>query len=220
MTSDDPETRAADTSLSDPAPETVIVPPSGPTSIPEWAWSSDAEDTAPMRSWRSSALRAGLLVGAGFLVAYAVIMTWFVVTGPRSANPQPQPHSAPMTTPAPVTVTAPPPVTVTESAAAPAPPPAQAPAPAPPAAAQNVFIVCPDGHEGVVGGHTSCAFAENVQRVFYAAGHPDSVVAYSPVTGERYEMSCESGYVAHFFDGATRTSTRCTGGDNAEVVLW
>jgi hypothetical protein len=173
-----------------------------------------------MRSWGNSALRAGLLVGAGFLVAYAVIMTWIALTGSRSAAPQPKPQSAPMTTPATVTVTAPPPVTVTESAAAPAPPPAQAPAPAPGAAGSNVFIVCPDGHEGVVGGHTSCAFAENVERVFAAAGRPDSVVAYSPVTGERYEMSCESGYVAHFFDGASRTSTRCTGGEDAEVVLW
>jgi hypothetical protein len=220
MTTDDPETQAADTALSDPTPETVAVPPSGPTSIPEFAWSS-SEDTVPMRSWGNSALRAGLLVGVGFLVAYAVIMTWIAVTGSRPSAPTAQPTKPPVTTPAPVTVTAPPPVTVTQSAAAPAPPPAQAPAtPAPPAAAQNVFIVCPDGHEGVVGGHTSCAFAENVQRMFYAAGQPDSVVAYSPVTGERYEMDCESGYVAHFFDGATRTSTRCTGGDNAEVVLW
>jgi hypothetical protein len=214
---DDSETQAADTALSDPAPETAVLPPSGPTSVPEFAWSSDAEDTVPMRTWRSSAVRAGLLVGVGFLVAYAVIMTWVALTGPRSAAPKPQ--TAPVTTPAPVTVTAPPPqVTVTESGAAPGPPPAEAPVS--PAAAENVFIVCPDGHEGVVGGHTSCAFAENVQRSFYAAGRPDSVVAYSPVTGERYEMSCESGYAAHFFDGVTRTSTRCTGGNNAEVVIW
>lgn len=219
MNADDSETRAAETAFGGPAPETTALPPSGPTSIPEFAWSSDAEETVPMRTWRASAVRAGLLVGVGFLVAWAVIATWLAVTGPRSAAPEPKQQTAPVTTPAPVTVTAPPPqVTVTESAAAPGPPAAQAPVP--PAAAENVFIVCPDGHEGVVGGHTSCAFAENVQRSFYAAGRPDSIVAYSPVTGERYEMSCESGYAAHFFDGVTRISTRCTGGNNAEVVIW
>jgi hypothetical protein len=35
----------------------------------------------------------------------------------------------------------------------------------------DVFTMCPSGHEGVVGGHTTCAFAENVQRVFLRLGH-------------------------------------------------
>jgi len=48
----------------------------------------------------------------------------------------------------------------------------------------------------------------------------NDVVAYSPVTGERYEMSCEAGYPAHFSNGAVVNSTRCFGGDNAEVVIW
>ena len=34
----------------------------------------------------------------------------------------------------------------------------------------DVFTICPSGHEGVVGGHTTCLFAENVQRAFWASG--------------------------------------------------
>ena len=34
----------------------------------------------------------------------------------------------------------------------------------------DVFMICPDGQEGVVGGHTTCAFAQNVRRAFYASG--------------------------------------------------
>jgi len=45
-------------------------------------------------------------------------------------------------------------------------------------------------------------------------------VACSPVTGERYEMSCEGMYSAHFTDGIVVKSTRCYAGDNAEVVIW
>ncbi|UMB68803.1 hypothetical protein [Mycobacterium paraterrae] len=45
-------------------------------------------------------------------------------------------------------------------------------------------------------------------------------VAYSPVTGERYEMDCEGGFSARFSNGALVNSTRCYAGDNAEVVVW
>ncbi len=84
----------------------------------------------------------------------------------------------------------------------------------------DVFDMCPDGQEGVVGGHTTCDFADNVRGAFYASGRLNDFVAYSPVTGERYEMSCEAGYSAHFSNGAVVNSTRCFGGDNAEVVIW
>jgi hypothetical protein len=84
----------------------------------------------------------------------------------------------------------------------------------------DVFDMCPDGQEGVVGGHTTCDFADNVRSAYYASGRLNDFVAYSPVTGERYEMSCESGYSARFTNGAVVTSTRCYGGDNAEVVIW
>ena len=84
----------------------------------------------------------------------------------------------------------------------------------------DVFIMCPDGHEGVVGGHTSCGFAENVRAAFYASGMSQEVVAFSPATLERYEMVCAGMYPAHFADGQVLMSTRCYGGDNAEVVIW
>lgn len=90
---------------------------------------------------------------------------------------------------------------------------------APPGGA-TVFSICPDGHEGVVGGHTSCAFAENVRRTFYASGMADTFTAFSPVTGDAYEMTCAGRYPAYFEDGSTMISTRCYGGNNAEVVIW
>ncbi|WP_293003830.1 hypothetical protein [Mycobacterium sp.] len=82
--------------------------------------------------------------------------------------------------------------------------------------------MCGDGREGVVGGHTSCLFAQNVRRAFFGATDGTYVVAYSPVTGARYEMTCNSGYRAHFDDGSQRVATRCVGGDNdsAEAVIW
>jgi hypothetical protein len=83
----------------------------------------------------------------------------------------------------------------------------------------DVFTMCPSGHAGVVGGHTSCGFAENVARVFWASGSSE-FVAYSPVTGERYDMSCAGLYSAYFVSGQVLTSTRCYAGDNAEVVIW
>jgi hypothetical protein len=84
----------------------------------------------------------------------------------------------------------------------------------------DVFEICPDGREGVVGGHTSCDFAANVRQVYFGSGQPDHFPAYSPVTGDRYEMDCESGYSARFNDGTVRDSIRCYAGTNAEVVIW
>jgi hypothetical protein len=88
-----------------------------------------------------------------------------------------------------------------------------------PSASASVFTMCPSGNAGVVGGHTSCAFAENVQRVFWGSG-ANRFVAYSPVTGERYVMTCAGLYTAYFNSGAVRTTTHCYGGSNAEVVIW
>lgn len=99
---------------------------------------------------------------------------------------------------------------------------AAAPAPAPAQGSSQTFVICGDGREGVVGGHTSCLFAENVRRAFYAADDGTDIIAFSPVTGERYEMACSAGYRARFVDGSQRIATRCVGGDNdsAEVVIW
>ena len=85
----------------------------------------------------------------------------------------------------------------------------------------DVFDMCPGGHDGVVGGHTTCEFADNVQRAFYACGMCHEFPAYSPVTGERYEMDCEGMYPAQFTDGEVLKSTRCyTEASDAEVVIW
>jgi hypothetical protein len=84
----------------------------------------------------------------------------------------------------------------------------------------DVFDICPSGHEGVVGGHTTCGFAYNVGRGFDACGGCHHFPAYSPGTGERYDMDCEGMYPAYFSDGQTLNSTRCYAGENAEVVLW
>jgi hypothetical protein len=84
----------------------------------------------------------------------------------------------------------------------------------------DVFTMCPSGHEGVVGGHTTCAFAENVERVFYASGMTNDFTAYSPITAENYPITCMGRYSAIFETGETLISTRCYGGDGAEVVIW
>jgi hypothetical protein len=84
----------------------------------------------------------------------------------------------------------------------------------------DLFTMCPSTRDGVVGGHTSCAFADNVRLVFYASGMSPTFVAYSPVTGQAYQMTCFGRYPATFVTGETLISTRCFGGDDAEVVIW
>jgi hypothetical protein len=91
---------------------------------------------------------------------------------------------------------------------------------APAQASYDVFTTCPSGHTGVVGGHTSCAFAENISRAFYASGGASEFIAYSPVTGERYIVTCEGGYRASFDTGGSLIASQCYAGDNAEVVVW
>lgn len=66
---------------------------------------------------------------------------------------------------------------------------------------------------------TSCQFAMNVRDSYLRQGGP-TVIAYSPVTGDSYEMDCQAGYSARLADGSTVDSVRCTGGNNAVVILW
>ena len=82
----------------------------------------------------------------------------------------------------------------------------------------GVFQVCPSGRVGVVGGNTSCAFAEIVRAGYYYDGN--RFLAYSPVTGQVYAVSCVPGYMANFSDGSSRISVHCFAGDNARVVVW
>lgn len=242
-----PPTTAAssgdETELGLTADETELV---APLTVPaaELAWSDEDANAGGDYSWGRAAERASIIVIAGAAVAVVVgLLTWLgfylyaqskptavpdsthpVTIAPAAALPTitavPAPAVAPPVT---VTVTPPPapaPATVTVQAAPPPAPPVK-PVPAiPPPAGTTIFSICPDGHEGVVGGHTSCAFAENVRRVFYNSGMANTFTAYSPVTSDAYEMTCAGRYPAYFEDGSTKVSTRCYGGDNAEVVIW
>ena len=194
------------------------------------AWSEVNDDPAP-ESWGSVWGRAAVVVALAAAVTAIVAIVGLIVvlqndnhqqrgaatntaTMPPAALPPiaSEPAAAPTKT---VTVTPAAPATVTVEAA---PPPAPPPVALPPDT--NVFTICPDGHEGVVGGHTSCAFAENVRRTFYATGEANHFTAFSPVTGDAYEITCAGRYPAYFTDGSTMISTRCYGGENAEVVIW
>jgi hypothetical protein len=217
---DYPET-AAGTSHGAGDAETELVPPAT-AAAPDLAWSSEAKtEEIGRQSWRlTSGYAAMLLACTGVLALGIGVAVWALVhmhdaprrppsppvSTPTSSAPTTSPAAAPPT----VTVTPAPPVTVT----------AQAAPPPPAASGTDVFTTFPDGHEGVVGGHTSCAFAANVRQMFYVTGMSSNFTAFSPITGDEYQMTCVGKYRAYFTDGSTMISTRCYGGDNAEVVIW
>jgi hypothetical protein len=88
---------------------------------------------------------------------------------------------------------------------------------APPANA-DVFDMCPDGREGVVGGHTSCGFAQNVRSGYFLWGTHFN--ALSPTTGLWYEVNCDPRLrPAVFSSGASLPSINCYASSNAEVVI-
>lgn len=91
------------------------------------------------------------------------------------------------------------------------------------ARADELVIVCPDGHTGVAQGQTSCAFAQNVRMAYWASGaNPAVVQAYSPVTGEIYTMQCSGGFMIRLSTSPNMltSSARCVGGNNAVVWAW
>ena len=88
---------------------------------------------------------------------------------------------------------------------------------APANAAESVSI-CPDGFTGVAEGQTSCVFAHNVGVGVYRQGIP-IVDAYSPVTGEVYQMQCSTGFQISA-GGRAISADRCVGGNNAVVWVW
>ncbi|UXA04433.1 hypothetical protein KXD96_15500 [Mycobacterium sp. SMC-2] len=239
-----PTTAAAgsdETAIGPAGDVTEIVPPL-PPGAPGLAWAhDDDDDDDDTVSWGTAAERASvILIGAVAAALVVGLLMWLgfylygktnpapapgaaspAATVPAAALPPISPAAAPVPPPSTVTVTPAPPPTVTVQAAPPPPAPEVKPAPAlPPPGGTDIFTICPDGHEGVVGGHTSCAFAENVRRTFYNSGMANTFTAYSPVTGDAYEMTCAGRYPAYFTDGTTKVSTRCYGGDNAEVVIW
>ncbi|MEY8017015.1 hypothetical protein [Mycobacterium servetii] len=227
-----PTTAAADsaaTAIGPAADETAIVPPLA-AAPPALAWSRDEDDDTAV-SWGAAARRAGIILVAAVAVALVIgLLTWLgfsiygktkpIVAGRATKPSATLPAAAPAPPPSTVTITPAPAPTVTVQAAPPPPVRGDGVAPPPAGDRTDVFTICPDGHEGVVGGHTSCAFAENVRRIFYATGMSDNFTAFSPVTGEAYEMTCVGRYPAFFDDGSTMISTRCYGGDDAEVVIW
>lgn len=89
---------------------------------------------------------------------------------------------------------------------------------APTAAADPAFSICPSGSSGVIGEHTSCAFADVVAGGYYR--HGSEFNAYSPVTGQWYRVECVSGYLANFTNGAQFLAARCFAGNDAQVVVW
>jgi hypothetical protein len=209
--------------------ETTIVPPPTQAAPPEHAWSREEPETEPLRqSWSQAWSAAAILLMCAAVVAIA-ITGWALLRkgshpsqspgAPASSITQTPMAAAPQSPPSTVAVTPAPPPTVTVEASPPAPRHSDSGAPPAPGGT-DVFTMCPDGHEGVVGGHTSCAFAANVRQIFYASGMSNNFTAYSPVTGDGYEMTCVGRYRAYFNDGSTLISTRCYGGDNAEVVVW
>lgn len=86
----------------------------------------------------------------------------------------------------------------------------------------DVFDMCPDKHEGVVGGHTTCGFAANVRKAFYITGMSRQFVAYSPETGKPYHMVCSGIRPAAFGDGSVLNSVNCyaVDGNQVNVVIW
>jgi serine/threonine-protein kinase len=74
-------------------------------------------------------------------------------------------------------------------------------------------VMCPSGAVAVVGGQTSCAFAENVGTAYRASSRGVnevvSIQVPSPVTGQWYDMTCVSVHPAY-----------CTGGNDAEVAVY
>ena len=89
---------------------------------------------------------------------------------------------------------------------------------APPASA-DMFVMCPDGHEGVVGDHTSCGFAQVVRQGYFERGA--HFRALSPVTMQWYDVDCNPNPVpARFVDGVTVSAVSCYASSNAQVVVW
>ena len=67
-----------------------------------------------------------------------------------------------------------------------------------------------------------CQFAEELRATYVAQstrGVPITIVAYSPVTGEGYDMQCiPSTGIAD--DGSRVRGVECSGGNDALVWLW
>ena len=87
--------------------------------------------------------------------------------------------------------------------------------------AGNGNVVRCDAHSAIGTESTSCPFAREVKRQYNAA--PGAIVqATSPVTKESYIMRCEPGFRVTLLDDDTQSAdaVRCTGGNNAVVIIF
>lgn len=107
-------------------------------------------------------------------------------------------------------VTPTPQVTVTATATASPPPPPSTPTPtANPTDIPTDSKDCGGGVRAI--GPTSCQFALQVRDQYYYSGSPSFLPdVYSPITGETYDMRCTP----------NSYPVRCTGGNNAEVLIF
>lgn len=80
-------------------------------------------------------------------------------------------------------------------------------------ASADPFTLCPSGISGVTTADTSCAFADNVSRAWYSQPGM-AVLAYSPVTGQLYTMTCVSTYTDWWPE-----AKRCIGANTHGVAL-
>jgi hypothetical protein len=79
--------------------------------------------------------------------------------------------------------------------------------------------MCPSGHEGVAGGHTSCEFAAIVHQGANRWGLHFN--AFSPVTNTWYVVNCDPYYhTITFVGGAVVNGDVCYAGEDAQVVIW
>ncbi len=89
---------------------------------------------------------------------------------------------------------------------------------APSASAGSLFNICPSGASGVMGGHTSCAFADVIHDGYYRHGNHFS--AFSPVMGKWYDVDCSEHGTTTFTNGHVHYGAHCYAGNNAEAVVW
>jgi hypothetical protein len=158
--------------------ETEAAPSERPTEH-AYAWQLDADDdeTVPYlaASQRTTLwLRVCAALAAASVAALIGVLI-FVINDHAGAGPSDQAVPARNETVAAQTAAAAPAAVPTETVTKTVSPPA--PVEVPPASGQSTFVICEDGREGVVGGHTTCLFAENVRRAFFASSDGSSVVS-------------------------------------------
>lgn len=91
----------------------------------------------------------------------------------------------------------------------------------PPAGATEPVYVCPGGVSGVATTVTSCQFAQNVRASYFEQGQGRYIQAYSPVTGDMYDMSCVPGMSITLNSWPWEAvAARCAGGSDAVVWIW